>query len=223
MQVPLIRKKIESFKSKMAAANNQEFILKWECLQNFEKNWDLTSNDFLEMYSNSFRSKISQRLWVQDQYAPKAIMQEFIRIDKHFVRSMFRDLLNEEKDLMMRISRFVFHCDSLLKILQDKDRRYSSHDHQNYKMISIYLSFQYPARYTIYDYNAYKRYMKNIAANKVPMENELPKFFLLMKSLLTNFIAKDKELMKRYEEILIAEGLPHKTNMLMSHDIYTHP
>jgi len=219
MKVDLIKKQLSHLNEKLGSDDEYSESYKWESLNNYTQNWDLSALDLINMYDNSFKSNISNRLWFADQYEPKRMMLEFIKMQPHFVMDMFRDLLNDKKDLMMRINRFIYHCDDLLRMLQKKDDQYYSHFHSDYRMISVYLTFHDPEKYTIYDYSAFKNYMKNIGAQKVPMENELPKFFTLMKSLYTNFILKDETLLKTYETIFKEEQIKPQLNMLMAHDV----
>ena len=221
MKVPLIRNHIQIFKKYLQSPLSESEIYKWECLQNFQDTWDLSELDLYSMYKKSFSSTISNRLWVGNQYDPKKIMLEFIKLDKEFVRSMFRDLFNESKDLMMRISRFLFHCDSLMEELNRRDKKYNAHYHDSYKMISIYLAFKYPRKYTIYEYHPFISFMKKVGALKEPLENEIEKFFTVMKSLYVNFLSKDEELLKLHENRFYGDKFSRNENMLLTLDFYS--
>jgi len=218
MKVELIRKRLSSLGEKLNNSEPYAEAYKWESLRNYKSNWDLSAIDMVQMYDQSFNSKMSNRLWFADQYEPKKIMLEFIKLQPHFVADMFRDLLNDNKDLMMRISRFIYHCDDLLRILQKKDDRYYDHFHGDYKMISVYLTFHDPEKYTFYDYDVFLKYMKDIEATKLPMKNELPKFFTLMRSVYNNFLIKDQSLLETYEAKFKEIEMQPELNMLMVHD-----
>ena len=50
-------------------------------------------------------------------------MLRFLEHDRESVRVMFKDLFNENKDIIMRMDRFRFHCDELLADLQQKHKK----------------------------------------------------------------------------------------------------
>ena len=79
-------------------------------------------------------------------FFPKEMMLKFIEMAPDFVRNMFRDLFNENKEVENRISRFQFCCDSLLSEYKSKfpltiENR---HFHLENHMISMYLCFRFP-------------------------------------------------------------------------------
>ena len=148
-------------------------------------------------------------------------MLEFIDIDKNFVREMFRDLLNEEKDLMMRIGRFVFACNSLLEELESKDRRFNTHFHEDYRMISVYLAFAFPEKYTIYDYRRFNGFMKRVESINEHKQADYDKFCTVNKSIFENFIIADEDLLKIHEERLYDDQFFRGKNMLLNYEMYT--
>ena len=113
MRSTIIQKYIRIYKSRLSRYDFRA-LYKWECLKNYHDHWDIEARDFYQMFDKSFSSQISNRLWSKDQYYPKKMMLAFIQKDKEFVRFMFRDLLNEKKDLPMRMDRFRFYCDEML-------------------------------------------------------------------------------------------------------------
>ena len=118
MKVNLINKFKELWKASLSQELPDGWIYKYENLSNYRRHWDLSELDLKKMYADSFSSQVSGRLWGGTVDSPRSIMMSFIDINKEFVRSMFRDLHNESKDLSMRINRFSFHCDQLLELLQ---------------------------------------------------------------------------------------------------------
>lgn len=219
MKVELIKQRLGVLKSELSKPEGLKNLHIWESRSNFEKHWDLKAIDMATMYNLSFKSQISNSLWFEDNFEPKKVMQAFIDLHPHFVVDMFLDLFNEEKDLMMRINRFIYHCDDLLRMLQKQDQNYYDHFHGDYRMISIYLSFFNPEKYTIYQYDKYCKYLELVGARTKPLNNELPKYFTLMKSLYSNFIRKDDELLQLYENVFLDHKMPVQMNMLACHDL----
>ena len=62
--------------------------------------------DFAQMFNESFKSQISNSLWGGSVNSAKSVMLTFIENNKEYVRSMFKDLYNEDRDINMRINRF---------------------------------------------------------------------------------------------------------------------
>ena len=91
------------------AAGERLYI--WESQGIFQVKWNPEEVDFATMYDRSLANSFTRRLWKRERYEPKRMMSEFIREDPEFVRTMFKDLFNEEKSVENRVDRFVFYCD----------------------------------------------------------------------------------------------------------------
>jgi hypothetical protein len=192
---------------------------KWECLKTFQDNWDIDAENFLEMYYSSFYHEKVVKLWKDHFYLPKEIMMEFIKIDAKRCQNMFKDLYNESVDVEKRIRLFISHCDDLLLELQKTKSKADNHFHADHRMISVYLSFRYPEMYSIFSYYEFRDFMKKMNASDIPRENEIGRFFKLMRVYHT--------LLKKDEEILNLIGAKidqHKSYLspttLLAHDFY---
>ena len=63
MKVEKINDYISKVKHYLKVNENDEFLYKYECLKNFQDNWDIEAIDFRLMYDQSLSSKMSNRLW----------------------------------------------------------------------------------------------------------------------------------------------------------------
>lgn len=119
-------------------------------------------------------------------------MLEFWRADPKTVRLMFDDLFNETREVDGRIGRFVFGCDELLRDFKKAHVATieNNHDHGDYRMIALYLAFRYPDTYAPYDFPVFQRAMIHFGARDIPQENDLPRYFKVVKTLMT-FLEKD--------------------------------
>ena len=168
----------------------------WQAQAHWQKNFDPHAPDFAANYDAALQSPHSKRLWKTDQYFPKDRMLTFATAQPDFVRFMFKDLFDEEKDLEGRAGRFVFHCDQLLKEQQDLRPRaaLARHFHDdNFRMLSVYLSFQYPEKYAIYNFADFKTTMQKLGSMDVPAVNDLERFTKLVRTLFI-FLNKDEKL-----------------------------
>ncbi|MBT8232872.1 MAG: hypothetical protein KJN84_09600, partial [Bacteroidia bacterium] len=212
-----IKKYAESFKSHLKTSETLDNLYKYENLTNFRAHWDIDELDFYEMYNKSFQSKMSNVLWGGSRNSAKSIMLEFIKLNKEFCRSMFKDLFDERKDLAMRINRFVFHCDQMLLELQNTTDKYVSHKH-NPSVVSLYLCFNDPAQYCIIDHNKYSKALHLLEARSIPEFFELERSLKLSKGLL-NIMSKDEEFSNIYQS-KFPDSFKCEFNMLMVHDFY---
>ncbi len=183
----------------------------WNAQHNFEKTWDIEALDFKTMFNSSFFSKSSQRLWKREHYFPKEMMMKLIDLEKETMRSIFKDLLNEEKDLNLRVNRFLHHLDQMLQVVQRSDRKASTHYHQDLAFIFIYLSFCYPANYTLYDEKNFINYLIKVEARKIPRNHDPILFRNMMKATRTI-------IMKNQQFLIIKEKLSKIYKLSMSGD-----
>jgi len=209
----------EHFKKHLKETEDYSELYKYECLQNFTNHWDLSSLDLLDMYSQSLTSNLTGRIWGGSRNSAKSMMQEFITLDKEYMRSVFRDLFNEDKDLTGRIQRFRFHCDQLLNELRDSKKKLTTHYHTE-KMISFYLSFNAPEQYNLYSYKSFSKMMQKIEVQEVPQEFELERFFKISAAIY-KILSKDEELVSLHKSLRDERAYYSESTMLMVHDFFS--
>lgn len=201
MQLKKIQEHIAAYK-KYLSQNTIPNLYKWESQQIWQEHWDIKASDFAEMYNQSLENSITRRIWNRETYAPKKMMLEFARLQPHFVYSMFQELFNEDKDIGNRVDRFMFYCDELLK--EYKAKKPGSLDNQHYhdyEIISHYLAFQYPDRYTPYQVDIFQNTLQKIGSRDLPRTHDLPRHFKVMKTLY-QFLSKDNELIEMQQKQL---------------------
>lgn len=197
---------------KNVAARKGKQYLEWECQNNFLKSWDIEALDFATMYDKSLKSNISVRLWKQEEHYPKELMLKFINLDKEFVRSMFRDLYDEDKEIDGRMSRFAFHCESLLEALVKLEPKQDNHYHASHRMPSYYLSFRYPELYAPYQYYSFKAFMEKMGARKIPTTDDMERFFKVMR-VCYKFLSQHPDF-ESVVEVQLEEGVHYKEDSL---------
>lgn len=216
MKVDKINAYKEVFKKHLEITQNYNELYKYECLQNFVTHWDLGELDLRTTYDKSFSSAISGRLWGGSTNSAKEMMLKFIDLDKEFVRSMFRDLYNENKDLGMRINRFKFHCDQLLAKLQETEQQWNDHFHTDQE-VALYLAFNDPGTYNLFNFGPFSIMMQRLELKKLPEEYETERYFKLCKGLYT-MLSKDEELSELHRKKRTDSQYYGEDTMLMVHD-----
>jgi len=217
-----IKHYIAEYKKHLQSKRNFDEGYKWESLQVFQDNWNIEAADFVKMYDASFQNSETRRLWKGDNFFPKEMMMKFIKISPDFVRNMFRDLFNENKDIESRISRFQFCCDSLLNEYKSKfpltiENR---HFHLENHMISMYLCFRYPKQYSFFEYAFFKQAMENIGVTNLPTQFDIARFFKVARTLNT-FLQKDLELINLQKKKLRPEIHFMDDTLLIVNDFYS--
>lgn len=216
MKVALINEYKEKLKMRLIKSYSLDEEYKYECLQNFKTNWDLSALQLEDVYDKSFSSTMSGNLWGGSKESAKDIMLRFIKHDREFMRSAFRDLFADYKDITLRINRFKLHCDEMLQQLQKKDKKLNHHYHDS-KVISVYLTFHDPAEYNIFDFLEFKRMMMRLEAKNVPAEFEVERYFKVSKGLY-KILSKDQELLDLHASKLKDEKFYKEESLLLVHD-----
>ena len=128
--------------------------------------------------------------------------------DKEQFRILFLDKRNqliadEVQTGLGRTGRFLFGCDTLLRDYRQAHplSPENDHFHGDYRMIALYLAFRYPESYAPYDFPAFQQAMAQLGARDVPQQNDLPRYFKVLKTL-TTFLEKDGEAEKNIKKHL---------------------
>jgi hypothetical protein len=177
---------------------------KWESQKIFQENWDIEAPDLRSMYDRSLQNSRTRRLWKRENYEPKDMMLKFIDLNSEFVRYIFQDLFNENKEVDGRIDRFIFHCDELLREYKEVHPRSieNSHYHDdNYGMVSLYLSFRFPELYAPYDFEKFVALMKLLGSRDIPKVNDVGRYFKVMRTVF-KFLQKNGKIPEMHRQRL---------------------
>ena len=191
---------LEKYRRSLIPPANPNLVLWHETLANFKDQWDIETLDFKSMYDRSLKSKINTSLWKGDDYHPKEVVMEFIDYDKEIARTIFRDLLDERREVSGRMERFVFYCDQLLKETQARGSKFYGHYHNGYFMVSLYLTYVYPEKYTLYDYTVFSVAMQSMGTASPPRSHELDRYFKITK-IVKKFLCNDEDLVESYDAL----------------------
>ncbi|MEE9372045.1 MAG: hypothetical protein V3V00_03235 [Saprospiraceae bacterium] len=165
----------------------------WELTAQFQENWDMDASRLQDIYKASF--EINSPLWHRDFFYPKKAMERYININEDLAKAIFKDLLNEKKDLTQRINRFIFQCDLLYKLENDGNEKAGPHYHANKEMIFTYLAFKFPDQYSLYNFLSFKTFMDKVGSKYSPQEEDIDRFVKVCHTL-SVLIQKDEELVK---------------------------
>ena len=222
MQVKQLEKYIFGYKTFLKKDKGYRALYKWEAIYNFQKYWDVNAPDFAGMYNKALESSTSRRLWNREAFYPKKMMLRFLQMEPEFVRSMFKDLFDESKTIVVRSTRFKFCCDELLKQYKDENATSieNNHYHGDSQMLFLYLCFNDPQKYTLYDFQAFLKMMRRLNSIKLPEPYDVERFVKISRALL-QFLQKDDELIALHNARLPAGWSNLQKEMLLVHDFYT--
>lgn len=218
MNLQAIKDAIVRFKEYLKSRAAEQYLFVWESQQHFQAHWDIGAPDFKAMYHRALDNSETRRLWVGQNYEPKQMMLRFIELQPEFVREMFRDLFNEDKDPEGRIDRFLFHCDELLR--EFKEARANSiinnhYHHDDYHMLSLYLAFRYPDQYALHHFPSFQRSLQLFKAKTPPLTNDLERFFKVTRTLY-QLLTKDPEVWSLHQARLDPAKHYQEASMLLS-------
>ncbi|TVR89249.1 MAG: hypothetical protein EA411_02625 [Saprospirales bacterium] len=202
-----IRENLEKFKSKLEKDPQVSAI--WEIREHFRKNWAPVSENPVEMYRASIRSDISRAFWVDENYQPREMMSEFFKLQPDITAQAFRELYNEELDLLQRMDRFVFYCDQLLGFYKAKYRGLSDNNHyHDYRIISLYLSLKYPEKYVPYRFGWLVAVCETFQAHPIPGVEDPERYFKIARAV-SGIMKKDEQFVSVYKKTLKKSGVNH--------------
>lgn len=220
MKTDKIQQCINAYTDLRQAKSVWQEAWKWEVLKNFQDNWDLDAPDFAAMYDRSLHSLMSRRFWSDTGYEPKQWMLNFIAMQPDWTKHLFRDLFDENKSLEGRISRFLFGCDELMTEYREQHplNRETSHCHEDYRMISLYLALRYPTQYAPYSLQAFTGILKLLESKEVPLTHDFPRYIKVTR-ILSTFLSKHEPLLKTHQSAIRGEAFYQGETLMMAHDL----
>lgn len=195
---------IDFFKNYLRSNRRNNYLYLYESQKNWKNAWNIENIDLKLTFDQSLQNSETRRLWVGDNYRPKEMMLRFMSMQKEFTRDMFRDLFNEEKDVIGRMDRFIFHSDILLEEFKNINRSSIENRHfhdDNYRILSLYLAFEFPEEYAFYEYQDFPEFLKRIGTKDLPKVNDLNRFFKVMRTVY-KFMEKDGEVLELHRKRL---------------------
>ena len=221
MQVKKIQQYLTSYQDDIQERRYTPKLFLFETLESWSDNWDIDAPDFPIMYDHSIQNSYSRRLWNSTGYTPKSTMIHLLRHDPEFGRRSFANLFNEEVSIDNRISRFKFCCDELLSSYKraKKGAVVQGHDHEDNRMIFLYLCMTYPDKYAFFEFNDFYKAMKALGMTKLPGPYEIERFVKISKTLFS-FLQKEEKLLESIAPFIPKTDLKPEINMLVLSDWY---
>ena len=203
MQLKKLQLAIDAYKRHLASDKAFVNAYKWESLRNFQENWNVEADDWLDMYNRALENTTSRRLWKREKYEPKRLMLLLANHNILWAKHVFTDLLNEQKDVEGRADRFIYQCDEMLREYKSAyplsiENNHYHNDRRH--MVSLYLSFRYPDKYALYDATAFSMAMVLLGSPDTPGV-DLGRYIKVSRTLYT-FLMKDPQVWELHTQRL---------------------
>lgn len=185
----------------------------WIGVERFQKNWDLDAKGISEMINESI--DLSFSLWDRKDFHPIDSMLRYTAINQEMVRSIFLDLFNENKEIVARIDRFVFHCREFEMLDRRNDLKAPSNYHADKKCIFAYLCFMYPETYGLYNFALFSSFMNYVGVANMPDKEDIDRFVKVNKTVRSLLLRHE-----RFNEIMNKDFIFNKYLMLHVFEIF---
>ena len=170
---------------------------KWKAVKCFQDNWDIESVHFGDMLSKSL--SLTYNLMDSGQYFPRGMIEHYANTRPDTVRQLFRDLYDEEVDIIERIEKFKQNIEQLNKDISGDGKTY-----QDARAIIVYLCLKYPDRYFFYKFEMFKDFAEIIDYPYTPIRgrNENITQYMTLCRLIREEILEDNALIEIHKNSL---------------------
>jgi 5-methylcytosine-specific restriction protein B len=149
---------VEDYKKLILNKSDKKYdeLYKWKAVKIFQDNWNIEAKNLKSMIELCFKPVTN--LWVGQNFFPLKMILLFSELNSEKVRNAFRNLFDEQLDLLERTSTFERSCDELLEEYNKLSSTSYKLHYQNIRIISLYLFFKYPEKYFLFKFSMYKKY-----------------------------------------------------------------
>lgn len=215
MKVDRINHYKQLFLKHVLSLDSNPTAFHYECQATWQAFWDPYTEDLAKTYDRALHSKISNRLWGGQKDSPKSTMIELIQHNEVMMAAAFADLLDQNKDLGLRLDRFAFHCDEVFYSLMYNSNRLNTHHHADRKYPLMYLCFTYPDQYGLWDYKTFYLMLQKLESRNIPHEVEVERYYKIQRAIYT-VLSKDVGFISKVMGKLSGNQYKDKTLLLIN-------
>ena len=212
----LLREALAEYKISFPSERWPEERYKWEAIKAFQDNWDINASDFSSMLEASL-SKADILLLSANNF-PGGMIKLFAKSAPEEVRTMFKELYDETKDVYGRVSGFKNHAQRLLELYGGEAKNHF----QRENAISVYLWLRYPDRYYIYKFGELQKIAAKLESElrfkKGAYEENLRNALVVFNEIREE-VVKDEELISIFKEQLDENCYPDPEYMTLTQDV----
>jgi hypothetical protein len=192
MQLDKLKAYIEAYKVWLKQTRAHPRLHWWETQAHFQQKWNTDTRDLAEMYLLSIDNSVTRRPWQEERWYPKTMLSDLIKMEPMSGKMLFDDLFDETKQVIHRMDRCIFFCDTLLIEYRKRNpfTKENDHFHSDYRMITLYLALRYPETYVPYKLDWMQEMLRRLKSMDVPEHQDPERFFKVCRTLYT-FLEKD--------------------------------
>jgi hypothetical protein len=173
------------------------------CILNWKKAFDIDEMRLAPVIDVALKNKESGRLWGGERSSIKSGLIMLAEHNADLFWEAMKDLLNEERMIIMRSNRFIHHCDIIFKDLKVVNQKINTH-YQSYYSASLLLSLHHPENYCLFDFDLFENFCKRIEVQDLPVDTDLERYYKIVRTVY-KIISKDEEFMNTYYSKLPAD------------------
>ncbi|WP_235296381.1 hypothetical protein [Portibacter marinus] len=202
MKVNLINEVKDAYKSDLKNSFAKPDSLYRRCILNWQTHFDIDQMRLGPVLAKSLKNDVSGRFWGGERYSIKESLILLANHNPDLFWESIKDLLNEEKMLVMRTDRFLHHCDIIFNdyLKANPNSKEDTHRQGHYSA-SLLLSLQFPMRYALLEYAVFERFCESIEVNDTPIRTDLERFTKIVNATY-KVISKDEDFMTAYYQAL---------------------
>lgn len=210
-------KKIEEAYLKYLPDYWSEENFKWKAIQHFQKHWDIEAVDFASMLDQALAK--TYNLLTSGYYYAKTMLISFAQEDPEGLRSAFRILYDETRDLAERVDKFIAYADD--RKINHNDTGWKNH-YQDTKAISVYLWLRYPDKYYIYKYGEIRPAAVELESSFVPkrtasVDNMIGGFHFCDE--ICAQVSQNEQIIATFQSLLTADCYPDPQHRTLAFDV----
>ena len=185
-----IQNLIEKYKIHISKSKLKDEIYKWELLDEYSGRPNTEAIDFYDEIKEIDFSNLIYKMG-------KAVLLHIAKERPEELRSIFKYLYDESKDLTERINYFDQETLKVYKSLGETLKH-----HQDERSIAAYLTYQYPEKYTFYKYTFFNNYCKLVGLKQVSKNKRYSQYLHELDMIVNDYISKDDDLIKLIDGLL---------------------
>jgi len=196
MKVNLINDIKKQYADALSEGKVEPDALFRRCIINWKKHFNLDDLQLAPTLENSLKNEVSGRYWGGEQHSIKSSLIALAKHNPELFWAAVKDLLNEDKMMIMRASRFIHHCDMIFQDFRKDHKKVNTH-RQDYYSVSLLLSLENPEKYCLFEYKVFEVFCKRIEVNQVPTNTDLERYYKIIRGVY-NVISRDEDFMNLY-------------------------
>lgn len=173
-----------------------DYDIAYTSISSWQSSFRLQSDDLVAMFEKSLHNPDTARLWGGSTNSMKSSMLALLNYDSDATMLALIDLLNENKDLSLRLGRFDVYTQEIYHRMAHNDKRAEPLRQGRYAAF-LYLMHAYPDKYCLFQYDDFVTMLHQCGSTKIPTIHETERYAKICKTIFT-LVIKEKDVIDTY-------------------------